>query len=114
MQSAPAGMMSAVFWPITVWTSVSHFERHSADDYVERTSPIAGTAIAFWLCVAALLVLQFVIGGVFNVGGEDGADSVRVVRSMPEVTGVLWFFLPIIYIAGFWMMHARGEDYPKG
>ncbi|WP_395644980.1 hypothetical protein [Terricaulis sp.] len=110
----PTGLLGAVFWPITVWTSVSHFEQHAADDYVERTSPIAGTAIAFWLCVAALIVLQLVFGAAFNVGGEDGGAAVRVTRVMPEVSGVLWFFLPIIYIAGFWMMQSRTEEYPKG
>jgi hypothetical protein len=110
----PTGLFAAVFWPITVWTSVSNFEKHSADDYVERTSPIAGTAIAFWLCVAALIVVTFVIGGGFNIGGDDGQAALRITRATPEVTGVLWFFLPIIYIAGFWMMQSRTEEYPKG
>lgn len=110
----PTGLFAAIFWPITVWTSVSNFEKHSADDYVERTSPIAGTAIAFWLCVAALIVVQVVLGGALNIGADDGNAALRVTRSMPEVTGVLWFFLPIIYIAGFWMMHSRSEEYPKG
>lgn len=46
-------------WPVSVWMSFAHFPKHDADDYVEQTSPIMATAIAFWILAAWFLTILF-------------------------------------------------------
>ena len=46
-------------WPISVWMSVRQFGKHDADDYVELTSPILATSIAFWCAVIWMAVVCF-------------------------------------------------------
>jgi hypothetical protein len=114
MRAAPIRFFSAALWPLTIWSSLTHLEEHPADDFVERTSPIVASAIAFWLCLIALLALStpvaFTIGGVM----EDGSEAFAVVRrSAGSIVGVLQLFTPVIYVFGFWLFTARDEAYPR-
>ena len=111
MAATPLRLLNAVFWPVTIWTSLSHFDDHPADDYVERTSPIVATAVAFWICVAAAFALQLWSAGVIVVG-EDGGEIMRRFRTY-DMTNVLWFFTPVIYLIGFWLYSTRDEAYPR-
>ena len=58
MASTPMRFLNVAAWPLSIWTSLTHFGNHPADDYVERTFPIVATAIAFWICVAAMIYLN--------------------------------------------------------
>lgn len=114
MAAAPVRFMNAAAWPLTIWTSLSRLEDHPADDYVERTSPIVATAIGFWLCFIALIVLAN--PAVTSVGGmlEDGSSVVTFVRRTPgAIVDVLWFMTPVLYVIGFWMFTARDEAFPR-
>lgn len=115
MQAAPLRLINALFWPLAVWGSLGQFGKHDADDYVERTFPIVATAIAFWVCVA-LLVFTMVQGGGVVFGDGDGGESMAA-RLTPgwvdSVSGVLWFFLPALYLIGFWLFTAREERFPR-
>lgn len=111
MQATPLRLLNAAFWPVTIWTSLSHLDDHPADDYVERTSPIVATAVAFWICIAALVALVFWQSGGAVIFGSDG-DAVRRLRHT-EGVGVFWFFLPVIYLVGFWLFTSRDEAYPR-
>jgi hypothetical protein len=114
MAAAPVRFLNAAAWPLTIWTSLSHLEDHSADDYVERTSPIVASAVAFWLCFIALIV--FANPAVIAVGGsvDDGSALVTFVRRTPgAIVGVLWLVTPVLYLAGLWMFTARDEAFPR-
>lgn len=114
MRATPLRLFSALLWPFTIWTSLTHLEEHPADDYVERTSPIVASAIGFWVCLIALVLLAnptaIAIGGMF----DDGEEVTALVRRTPgAIVGVLWFFLPLIYLIGFWLFTTRDEAYPR-
>ena len=114
MAAAPVRFLNAAAWPLTIWTSLSHLEDHSADDYVERTSPIVASAVAFWLCFVALIVLANPV--ITAVGGsvDDGSALVTFVRRTPgAIVGVLWLVTPVLYVAGLWMFTARDEAFPR-
>lgn len=113
MAAAPVRFLNAAAWPLTIWTSLTHLEEHPADDYVERTSPIVATAIAFWICLAALVV--FANPALSSIGGSAAGESaVAFIRRAPgAVVDVLWFFTPLLYVVGFWMFTARDEAFPR-
>jgi hypothetical protein len=114
MRAAPLRFLSAALWPLTIWSSLTHLEEHPADDYVERTSPIVASAIAFWVCLIALLMLANPV--TTSIGGivEDGGEAIAVVRrSAGSIVGVLQVFTPVIYAFGFWLFTARDEAYPR-
>jgi hypothetical protein len=115
MRAAPVRFLNAALWPLTIWLSLTHLEEHPADDYVERTSPIVATAIAFWVCLAALMVFAtphvMSVGGLFEEGGEAAMQVVR--RSPGVIVDVLWFFTPALYVLGFWLFTARDEAFPR-
>lgn len=114
MQAAPVRFVNAALWPLTIWTTLGHFEEHSADDYVERTSPIIATAVAFWVCLIALLI--FANPAVVAVGGGSNgeADVFELVRRVPTgVIEVLMFFTPVIYLIGLWLFTSRDEAFPR-
>lgn len=111
MQATPLRLLNAVFWPLTIWTSLSHLDEHPADDYVERTSPIVASAVAFWMCFAAMIAMGMWLGSGAVIFGSDG-DAVRRVRET-DITGVLWFFLPVLYLVGFWLFTSRDEAFPR-
>jgi hypothetical protein len=110
MAATPLRLLNAVLWPLTIWTSLSHLDDHPADDYVERTSPIVASAVAFWICVAAAIAIQIWTNGVVIVG--DTGETFRRVRDS-DMSGVMWFFLPVIYLIGFWLFTARDEAFPR-
>jgi hypothetical protein len=114
MAAAPVRFLNAAAWPLTIWTSLSRLDDHPADDYVERTSPIVATSVAFWICFIALVV--FANPAVTAIGGSvDGGEVVQqFVRRVPgSIVGVLWWMTPVLYIAGFWMFTARDEAFPR-
>ena len=114
MQAAPIRFVNAALWPLTIWTTLGRFEEHSADDYVERTSPIIATAVAFWACLIALVI--FANPAVVGVGGGlEGEENVfEFVRRTPiVVVNVLWFFTPVLYLVGFWLFTWREEAFPR-
>lgn len=115
MKIAPLRFLSALLWPLTIWSSLTHFDEHSADDYVERTSPIVATAIAFWVCAGALVALSWIATGralTLSSGSETWAA-----RTTPAWTGtivdVLWLFVPVVYAIGFWLFTARDEAFRR-
>jgi hypothetical protein len=113
MRATPVRLISALFWPLTIWTSLGHLEEHSADDYVERTSPIVATAIGFWVCAIALAI--FANPAVTAIGGlADEQEVMQFVRRTPgAVVGVLWVFTPVIYAIGLFLFTARDEAHPR-
>ncbi|MBN8607379.1 MAG: hypothetical protein J0L81_10700 [Caulobacterales bacterium] len=114
MRAAPLRFLNAAFWPLTIWSSLTHLEEHAADDYVERTSPIVASAIAFWVCLIALLVLANPVATSIGAVLEDGSEAIAVVRrSAGSIVGVLQVFTPVIYAFGLWLFTARDEAYPR-
>lgn len=113
MRKAPIRFVMAALWPLTIWTSLKNLEEHPADDYVERTSPIVATAIAFWICAGILAAFALIYSGSFEVLGADGEAGVRYLRQPPPIADVFWFFLPVIYVIGFWLYTARDEAFPR-
>ena len=116
MRAAPLRFLDSVLWPASIWTSLTHLEEHPADDYVERTSPIVATAIAFWIGALGLVALWATQGAVFGGVDVDGVGQSNVHlsrRSLDTLTSVLWVFLPVVYVAGFWMFTARDEKFPR-
>lgn len=115
MQAAPVRFLNAALWPLTIWASLTHFEEHAADDYVERTSPIVATAVAFWICVGLLIAVTVINGGsMVTFGDEADAVAARLTPRWAEVSqGVLWFFTPAVYLVGLWLYAARDEAYPR-
>jgi hypothetical protein len=114
MAAAPLRFLNAAAWPLTIWTSLSQLEKHAADDYVERTSPIVATAVAFWVCFVALIVLAN--PAVTAIGGllDDGSEVVTFVRRTPgAIVEVLWFITPALYVIGFWLFASREEAFPR-
>lgn len=116
MKSAPLRFASAALWPLTIWTSLGHFGEHPADDYVERTSPIVAAAIGFWLCLGAYVLLSLGLQQSRGaaVSGEEFEYVLRFFdRRWETLASVLLYFLPVIYVIGFWMFTAREERYPR-
>ena len=114
MRAAPVRFLNAAAWPLTIWTSLTHLGEHPADDYVERTSPIVATAIAFWLCLVALVVVAN--PSVTTVGGvlDGSAEVLALVRRTPRtLVDVLMFMTPVLYVVGFWLFTARDEAFPR-
>ena len=97
--------IQAIFWPISVLPSFQHIPKHSADDYVGRTSPILGTAFAFWICALGAIVLWLMTSGIFL------ADLLW--RGADTAFSVVLLFVGVLYIAGFWMFANREDDYPN-
>lgn len=112
---APHGRFAiAVPGPLTIWTSLSQFRDHPADDYIERTFPIVATAIAFWLCVVALIYLNSSGASGVSVGMEEGEAAVRLSRrGVGVLSSVLALAAPVLYVTGFWLFNAREERYRR-
>ena len=114
MQAASSRFMNAVLWPLTIWMSLKNLDQHSADDYVERTTPIVATAIGFWVCAVALLILANP-PLMHSAGSVDGGAPVTVFfRRIPVAAiGALWFVLPALYAIGAWLFATRDDVYPR-
>lgn len=115
MQANPARLIATALWPLAVWPSVLNLEKHPADNYAERTFPLIATAIAFWVCVGLLAYVLMQSGPIVSIDDGDGVRSaVRLVpRWIDGVSGVLWFFLPALYVIGLWLYVARDEAFPR-
>ena len=114
MQAAPMRFLNAALWPLAIWTTLSHFEDHAADDYVERTSPIVASAVGFWICLIALVI--FANPAVTGVGGGSNGEAnvFEYVRRVPTVVvDVLMLFTPVLYLIGLWLFTARDEAFPR-
>jgi hypothetical protein len=106
--------LNSAAWPLTIWTSLTHFGDHPADDYVERTFPIVATAIAFWVCVASLIYLSTRGASGVELGAVDGEAAVRLSRRGAGVfTNIMMLVAPLLYITGFWLFNAREERFPR-
>lgn len=119
VQTPVPKIIQCIFWPIALWPSFGHMKNHAADDYVGRTSPLMGTAIGFWVCAVALLLLWvttktgiLVTVDAGSAGAESG-NATFISRATTVGTGVLMFFLPLLYIIGFWMFSSREDKYPN-
>lgn len=117
MAAAPVRFLGAAAWPLTIWASLTRFEEHPADNYVERTSPIVASAIAFWVCAALLAFTLSMSGDSFVTLAEAGGlDEATMRLSPPRWTSaampVLTLFLVGIYIIGWWLFAARDEEFP--
>ena len=95
--------VQALFWPISVLPSFGNMGKHSADDYVGRTSPILGTAFAFWIGAIAAIGLWLAASGMIPHVSWRGIGTAE---------SVVTVFLVVIYAAGFWLFANREEDYP--
>jgi hypothetical protein len=111
MHFGPLRFLAAAAWPLTVWGSIAQFNRHDADDYVERTFPIIASSVAFWVGAIALAVLAQPV--VTHIVAELSDGQVTgVIRHTPgSIVGVLWFFVPVIYLIGFWLFSSREEAF---
>ncbi len=108
--AAPMRFLSAAFWPLSVWTSLTHLDEHGADDYVERTFPIIATAVGFWICALALAAMTIAGGASLAIfDGDGGVETLR--RTTPAAAQALWLILPTLYVIGFWLFTAREERY---
>ncbi|MES1201058.1 MAG: hypothetical protein ABUS57_06370 [Pseudomonadota bacterium] len=115
MANAPFRFVNAVLWPVTIWTSLTHLEEHPADDYVERTTPIVACAVGFWVALIGYIALAVFLGGrPATITAEDTQIALRVFdqRWAPLAT-VLLYFLPVVYVIGFWLFTARDERFPR-
>lgn len=116
MRSAPIRFLNAALWPFTIWVSLTHVEEHPADDYVERTSPIIGSALAFWICAISATILWFAVnnGRLLTMDADGVEYGLRVFdRGLQAVMVVLAYFLPVIYVVGFWLFSTRDDSYPR-
>lgn len=115
MRSSSLRFANALLWPLTIWASLTHLEEHPADDYVERTSPIVASAIAFWICALGVVALMVLGQGHVRTAEVDGVMfGVRVFNDgLQAVLNVLVVFLPVIYAIGFWQFATRDERYPR-
>ncbi len=96
--------VQSVFWPISVLPSFQHIPKHSTGDYVGRTSPLLGTAFAFWIVAIGTIVLWLIANGVL-------ADLAW--RGIETALSVAIVFVVVLYVAGFWMFASREEEYPN-
>lgn len=113
---APIRFLTAALWPLTVWPSLANLNRHPADDYVERTSPILAAAISFWGCLIAYMLLghQMHFGRAAIVDAGEAEYTVRIVNyAFKTIVQVLQFFTPVLYVIGLWLFTSRAERYPR-
>lgn len=97
--------IQSIFWPISVLPSFQHIPKHSADDYVGRTSPLLGTTFAFWIVLAGTIVLYLIANGTLSQWSWG--------QSVGTALSVATIFTIVLYIAGFWQFLTREEVYPN-
>ncbi|MES1159073.1 MAG: hypothetical protein ABUL42_04180 [Terricaulis silvestris] len=115
MQTALLRLATALMWPVTIWTSLIHFDEHPADDYVQRTTPIVASAIGFWLCALGLVALAFLMQGrILNAGAEDSGAVLRISDPRWEpLMPVATLVGCVLYAVGLWLFMARAERFPQ-
>lgn len=97
--------VQSIFWFISALPSFAHIPKHTADDYVGRTSPLLGTVFAFWIVGIATFVLWLIANGTLEQW--SWGSSVQTALSVALV------FTVVLYIAGFWQFLTREEQYPN-
>ena len=97
--------VQAIFWFISALPSFQHIPKHSADDYVGRTSPLLGTLFAFWIVLIGTIVIWLIANG--TLAQWSWGESVSTVLNVAVV------FTIVLYIAGFWQFFSREEEYPN-
>jgi hypothetical protein len=95
--------IQSIFWPISCLPSFQHIPKHS-ENYVGRTSPLLGTAFAFWIAAIGAVVLALIANGVLANLAWRGIDT---------ALSVVLLFVLVLYVAGFWLFVNREEDYPN-
>ena len=114
MSTTPSKLVQSVFWPISVWPSFTHVEEHPADDYVEQTTPILGTAVGFWACMIGLIAIWVLNLPILTNLEIEGVQMIaRMTHSAGAVEQVLVLFLLVLYATGFWMFYNREGKYPN-
>jgi len=113
MTASPLRFLNVAAWPLTVWTSLFRFNDHPADDYVERTFPIVASAVAFWIGAIALAVVTQPLVTHFVTSIADQQISGVIRRTPGSIVGVLWLFVPLVYLIGFWLFSAREEAFQR-
>jgi len=96
--------VQSIFWFISALPSFGHIPQHSTGDYVGRTSPILGTAFAFWIALLGTIALVLISNGVISGMSWGNIDT---------ALSVGYFITAVLYIAGFWMFFSREEQYPN-
>jgi hypothetical protein len=96
--------IQSIFWPISVLPSFQHIPNHPTGDYVGRTSPLLGTAFAFWIVAIATIVVALIANGTLPGWYWSGVGVAQTVTV---------FFLAILYVVGFWLFFSREEIYPN-
>lgn len=96
--------IQSIFWPISVLPSFGHIPKHSADDYVGRTSPLLGTCFAFWIVAIGTIVLYLIQTGVLSQWSFERIETVFMVAAG---------FTALLYVVGFFQFFTREEQYPN-
>lgn len=104
-------LLTIALWPLTVWPSLLNLEKHPADDYAERTFPLVATAVGFWVCIGLLLITPTGNGAIVLTENESVSTHLRP-SWVESVSGVMWFFIPALYLIGLWLDGARDEAFP--
>ena len=98
-------LFQSIFWFISCLPSFQHIPNHAADDYVGRTSPLLGTAFAFWAALLAEVAIWMMANGIMipNLVGHG-------IENFVDVGALL---VLVLYIAGFYQFFNRETDYPN-
>lgn len=114
MKDSSRRFLFAAFWPVTIWSSLTHLEEHPADDYVGLTSPIVATAIGFWICLACYVALNVTAARVAIIDVEGEQFLMAFVHRWRETSvAVLGLFLLFLYAIGLWLFTVRDERFPR-
>lgn len=98
-------LFQSIFWFISCLPSFQHIPKHTADDYVGRTSPLLATTAAFWIAAIALIVVWGIANGMFMTN--------MAWRGIENAVDVGALFVLVLYIAGFYQFFNRETDYPN-
>jgi hypothetical protein len=67
--------IQSIFWFISALPSFGHIPQHSTGDYVGRTSPILGTAFAFWIVLLGTIAMWLTSSPAFSTSPASGCSS---------------------------------------
>ncbi len=96
--------IQSIFWPISVLPSFQHIPNHPTGDYVGRTSPLLGTAFAFWIVAIGAIVVALIANGYIPGWSWRGVDVAQTVSAI---------FAGVLYVVGFWQFASREDIYPN-
>ena len=115
MRTSLISFLYAAFWPITVWPSLARLKKHASDDFIGRSSPIIAFAIAFWACVAGLVLLYLSLQSRMLTVTAEGIDVHLLFthQGWQSAYHVALLFTPLIYAIGFWLFTMREAIFPR-